>query len=114
MRLRLILSFILVVIVSIVSVALIARRQTVTAVDSFVRRGGFAGIEGLVNNLEEYYSTNGSWDGVESSFRIPGRGLGQGQGLGQNTNSGLNDHNQHLILADSNGFILTHGLQTTN
>jgi signal transduction histidine kinase len=87
-------------------VALITRRQTVTTVDSFVRRGGFAGIEGLVNNLEEYYSTNGSWDGVESSFRNPGRGLGQGQGLGQNTNSGLNDHNQHLILADANGFIL--------
>ena len=83
MRPRLILSFILIVIVSIVSVALIARLQIVTAVDSFVRRGGFAGIESLVNNLEEYYSTNGTWDGVESSFRHPGRGLGQGQGPGR-------------------------------
>ena len=104
MRPRLILSFILIVIVSIVSVALIARLQIVTAVDSFVRRGGFAGIESLVNNLEEYYSTNGTWDGVESSFRHPGRGLGQGQGPGQNNNIGLND--QRLILADVNGFIL--------
>jgi signal transduction histidine kinase len=104
MRLRLILSFILVVVVSIVSVALIARRQSVTAVDSFVRRGGFAGIEGLVNNLEEYFSTYATWEGVEDTFRHPGRGLGQGQGQGQTNNSNLNE--QHLILADANGFIL--------
>jgi signal transduction histidine kinase len=99
-----ILSFILVVIVSIVSVALIARRQTVTAVDSFVRRGGFAGIEGLVNNLEEYFSTYGTWDGVEDTLRHPGRGLGQGQGQGQINNANMNE--QRLVLADANGFIL--------
>ena len=77
MRLRLILSFILIVIVAIVSVALIARRQTVSAVDAFIHRGGLSGTEGLVNNLEEYYATYATWEGVETFFERQGRGMGQ-------------------------------------
>ncbi len=100
MRLRLILSFILIVIVSVVSVALIARRQTVTAVHTFMYRGGLSGTEGLVNNLETYYANNRTWEGVDNFLRRPGRGMGQGQ----NNNSGIND--QRLQLADENGVIL--------
>ena len=102
MRLRLILSFILIVIVSVVSVALIARRQTVTAVNTFIHRGGLSGTEGLVRNLEEYFATNDTWEGVETFFRRQGWGMGQGQG--QNSTSGSND--QRLQLADANGLIL--------
>ena len=102
MRLRLILSFILIVIVSVVSVALIARRQTVTAVNTFIHRGGLSGTEGLVRNLEEYFATNDTWEGVETFFRRQGWGMGQGQG--QNSTSGSND--QGLQLADAKGLIL--------
>ena len=102
MRLRLILSFILIVIVSVVSVALIARRQTVTAVNTFIHRGGLSGTEGLVRNLEEYFATNDTWEGVETFFRRQGWGMGQGQG--QNNNPGFTD--QRLQLADANGLIL--------
>jgi len=100
MRLRLILSFILIVIVSIASVALIARRQTVTAVHTFMYRGGLSGTEGLIDNLETYYSNNGTWEGVDEFFRRQGRGMGQGQ----KNNPGISD--QRLQLADENGVIL--------
>ncbi|MFC1996227.1 ATP-binding protein [Chloroflexota bacterium] len=102
MRLRLFLSFILIVLVAIISVALIARRQTVTAVNAFIFRGGLSGTEGLVKNLEEYYALNDGWEGVEIVFRRQGRGMGLGQG--QNNNAGLND--QRLQFADANGLIL--------
>jgi signal transduction histidine kinase len=100
MRLRLILSFILIVIVATVSVALLARRQTVNAVSNFVYRGGFAGVEGVVNNLEAYYAENGTWDGVDVLFRRTGRGM---MGPGQNNLSGPN---QQLLLADAEGTVL--------
>jgi signal transduction histidine kinase len=101
MRFRLILSFILIVVVATASVALIARRQTVNAVNTFVHRGGMAGLDGLVNNLEEYYETHGTWDGVDSYLSRQGRGM---MGMGQNNNPGFSD--QRLQLADAHGRIL--------
>lgn len=103
MRLRLVLSFILIVIVAIASVALIARRQTVNAVNTFMRRGGIAGLDGVVNNLENYYENHGTWEGVETYFQRQGKGMGQGQGQGQN-NTPFSD--QHLQLANINGIVL--------
>lgn len=102
MRLRLILSFIFIVIIATVSVALIARRQTVNAVNAFIFRGGLSGTDGLVTNLEEYYATRGSWEGVGPIFQHQGRGMGTG--LGQNRESGLS--NQRLQLADSDKRVL--------
>jgi two-component system sensor histidine kinase BaeS len=101
MRLRLTLSFILIVVVATASVALIARRQTVFAVNAFIFRGGLSGTEGLVRNLEAHYAANGTWDGVESLFNRQGRGLGQGQG--PNSSPGWD---QRLQLADVDGNIL--------
>jgi signal transduction histidine kinase len=102
MRFRLILSFILVVIIAIASVAMIARRQTVSAVNAFIYRGGLSGTEGLVSNLEDHYANYGSWEGVDTLFMRPGRGLGMGQG--QNRETGLT--NQRLQLADDTGRVL--------
>jgi signal transduction histidine kinase len=102
MRIRLIISFILIVIVAVASVALIARRQTVAAVSNFMYRGGMSGTEGLVANLEEYYRSNGSWEGVETLLQRTGHGMGMGQG--QRDNPGF--INQRLQLADTSGNIL--------
>ena len=102
MRLRLILSFVLIVVVSITSVALIARRQTVTAVSNFVYRGGLSGTEGLVENLEAYYAANQTWEGIETLFRRSGHGMGQSQG--QSSTAGF--MNQRLQLADADANIL--------
>ncbi len=99
MRLRLIISFILIVLVAITSVAVIVRRQSVAALQSFFYRGGLSGTEKLVETLEDYFSINGSWQGVEAVFQRPGRGVGPGQ-----NNPGM--PNQNIRLADRDGNII--------
>ena len=99
MRLRLILSFLLIVLVAIFSVTVIVRRQSVAAVQNFIYRGGISGTEKLVENLENYYALNESWQGVDTLFQRHGRGLGAGQ-----NNSGM--PSQKLQLADNEGKIV--------
>ena len=102
MRLRLILSFILVVAIAIGSILLIARIQTQNAVRAFVYRGGAAGLEKTVTALEGYYRRNGSWDGVNAAFQELAQRRERGQGQGSITPPSI----QRLQLADRNGFIL--------
>lgn len=72
MRLRLILSFSLIVFVTIASVALIARQSTADEINRFMGRGGLFGLDSLVLRLESYYRANNSWQGVQSILKIPG------------------------------------------
>jgi len=109
MRLRLILSFVLIVFIAIGSILLIVRNQTGNAVRVFMYRGGMTGTEGLVASLEDYYARNGSWNGVEQLFESGmshGRGMGQGQGQGQGNTGGMGMMSQRLQLADAAGNIL--------
>jgi len=116
MRLRLILSFIFIVLVAVASVVLIASQNTASEVRAFMFRGGMTGTEGLVVALEEYYQTNQTWQGVEIIFIMPGTGQGMGhsgQGSGQGTGANLGGGmlNQRLRLVDAQGNIL---IDTTN
>ena len=108
MRLRLILSFVLIVLITIASVLLIVRNQTNDAVRVFMYRGGMTGTEGLVAGLEDFYAQNGTWMGVEAllaSGGVHGRGMGQGQGQG-NSGGMMGMMSQQLQLADANGKVL--------
>jgi two-component system sensor histidine kinase BaeS len=96
MRLKLFLSFTLIVLVSVSLVAVIARRGAVNEVRSFMFRGGMYGLSDLTSSLENYYHTNGTWKGVQSIFN-PGRGGMPGMG-------GM--MNQRFILADASGSVL--------
>lgn len=99
MRSKLILSFGLVVLVTIATVVLVARLGTTQAVRGFMYRGGMTGSEELVAALEEFYAANGSWQGVESLFGGSGmHGMGRGQGQ-----AGMGMMNQRLRLADADG-----------
>lgn len=100
MRTRLILSFVIVVLISIIIVVLIARQSAANEVRAFMFRGGMTDSGGLVESLENYYAANGSWNGVESLFRNRGHGMGSGQ-MGQ---SGM--ASQHLRLADRDGYLV--------
>lgn len=100
MRTRLILSFVIVVLISIIIVVLIARQSAANEVRAFMFRGGMTDSGGLVESLENYYAANGSWKGVESLFRNRGHGMGSGQ-MGQ---SGM--ASQHLRLADRDGYLV--------
>lgn len=101
MRLRLTFSYILIVVIAVVSILLLFRIQTVNAVRSFVYRGGMAGLERTVVALENYYRQNGSWDGINDAFQkiVPKRGPEPG-------NPAMPRAIQHLQLADNDGRIL--------
>jgi len=111
MRIRLILSFVLVALISIISVVLFTRLKAASEVRAFMFRGSMTGVDDLVNNLEAYYQTYQSWQGVASLFAGFGRGQGQGHGMGNMTGM----MNQRLRLADDQGFVLfdTNGVEAT-
>jgi two-component system sensor histidine kinase BaeS len=99
MRLRLFLSFALIVLVSVTGVAWIARNNAARTVRSYMFGGGMANLESLAGNLEDYYQAHNSWQGVESLFDAQTSGHGYGRGLGsQGMMMG-----QRFILADKNG-----------
>ena len=115
MRLRLILSFAVVVCVAVFSVVLLARQGAVNEVRSFVFKGGISSQGGIVSQLEEYYRMNGSWSGVESVLSSHGRGRGQGRGgnasNGQNLAAGLETRIRlsditGLIVGDTEGYVI--------
>ncbi len=108
MRIRLILSFVLIVLVTVAGVVLIARQGAAYEVRAFMTRGGMLRLDSLTASLEGYYQQHQSWDGAEAllaDFSGPlGAGFGSqyhggGQGMG-----GM--MNQDLILADSQGNIV--------
>jgi len=84
MRLRLIISFIIFVLISISIVVVLARQGAVNEVRAFMFRGAMTDTAELSKKLEDYFLSNQSWDGVGSLFPGQGRGrsMGQGSGLG--------------------------------
>jgi len=111
MRLRLILSFVLIVLVSVTSVVLIARSNTSTEVRSFMFHGGMTGSDSLVQLLQNYYQSQGSWAGVADQLDFPGVGRGRGYGNpppGGGMMPGMMGGmlGQRLRLADAGGNVL--------
>jgi two-component system OmpR family sensor kinase/two-component system sensor histidine kinase BaeS len=101
MRLRLILSFTLIVLFTVASVVILARQSTANEVRSFMTTGGMTGIDELVRTLEDFYSANQTWEGVDSLLAVSGHGPGMGPGGGQGMMGGM--MGQRLKLADVNG-----------
>jgi signal transduction histidine kinase len=95
MRLRLMLSFILIVLVSVTSVVLIARYGVVKEVRTFMLYGGMTDAPELVSALEDHYRQYGAWNGVEN---ILTSGHGRGMGMG---GQGRGMMSQRLQLADT-------------
>lgn len=103
MRLRLLLSFLLVVLVSVIGVALIARNNAASAVRNYMFGGSMINTNELVAELEDYYRTNNSWQGVESLMPTQGQ-HGMGMGRGQGGSSMM--MGQRLRLADAAGNLI--------
>ncbi len=110
MRLKLFLSFTLIVLISVSLVAVIARRGAVNEVRSFMFRGGMVGLSDLANNLENYYLTNGSWRGVQTIFISPR--LGQGGMGGMMAQSLLLANESGSVVADTQNTRLGNTLTT--
>jgi signal transduction histidine kinase len=82
MRNRLILSFSLVVLVSITSFVLLLRQTAEREVGAFMFRGGMTGVEEVVVALENFYRSNGSWEGVGTLFQTHGHRAGMNRAGG--------------------------------
>ncbi|GAB4494683.1 MAG: ATP-binding protein [Anaerolineales bacterium] len=102
MRLRLILSFTLVLLVSLLTVSAVARQTAASEVRVFMARGGMVGLNTLVENLESYYSTHGTWQGAESLLQNKGMHGNNGKGY----MGGSGTANQRLLLCDADWNIL--------
>lgn len=118
MRLRLIVSFIVTVLVSVVGVALIARQGTVREVQQFLFPGGTVEQQELVERLQEYYRNHGSWDGV--TVVLPSLSLARSTmeiradneaNLPPNVSGedsvGIPRLNRRLQVADAEGYLVT-------
>lgn len=103
MRRKLIVSFALVVLVTIAVVVLVAQLGTTQVVRGFMYRGGLTGSEELIAQLEAYYAEHGSWDGAAGLFGSSGT---HGKGHGQATGNGQGMMNQWFRLADADGHLL--------
>ena len=91
MRTRLILSFLLIVLLSVSLVVIIARQGAFNEVRAFMFRGGVnaSSVNQMVSALEDYYRSHQSWQGVESLFsNAGGRGQGPGAGAGRSQGAG--------------------------
>jgi len=89
MRLRLLLSFGIIILVALGSVLVAARVTAEQEVQVFLGRGALAGVETLVTDLEDYYQAEESWDGVLEVFASKeGAGEGQSTGSGQDAGAG--------------------------
>lgn len=97
LRMRLLLSFVLVAAVTALSVVVLGGQTSANEVRSFMLRGSMVGVDELANSLEEYYQENGSWEGAQSLLRSSG-GHGAGNGGGMMGN-------QRLRVADSSGAV---------
>jgi len=114
MRLKLLISFFLIALVSIGSVVMAARKINAREVRSFMFGGGMYGLGNMATRLESYYQENGTWEGVDTllstSMHSSGKGQGQSSGMG-----GMGMMDQRLRLADARGNVLvdTTGPQPT-
>ena len=68
MRIRFAISLILVAVVSILAVVGFAQFSTAREINTYMFRGGMAGLNVLVNNLEQFHQLNNSWEGVAPLF----------------------------------------------
>ena len=127
MRWRLIGAFILIILVALGTVAVVARYTTQQEVATFLGHGGQIGLENLANNLEDFYSENGSWAGADALFTgVGSQGRGQGQGAGgngqgsgnpgANTNAGesagVNAAGNEHVLTDTEGKVIFSPVET--
>jgi len=79
MRNRLLLSFAIVTLVAIISMAGVMQISTAREVRAFMYGGGMMGLENIKNELEAYYRTIGSWQGVQLQRNMGHMGMRNGQ-----------------------------------
>ena len=109
MRIKLLISFGLLVFVSVSVVIILTYRGAVSEVRSFMFRGSMVRAQEIATSLEEYYQVNQTWQGAEALLSLTGANAGMmGRGRGSSGGQGMmgNMMNQRLRLANAEGRIL--------
>lgn len=119
MRLRLFLSFALVVLIAIISVVLIVRQNTAQEVRNFMFRGGVMGLENLVTNLETCYGKYQSWESCTQLLNADGTPANAPRWANSNrTGKGSGDEkrpsNLTLQILDADGKVIAGAQGTTS
>ena len=115
-------AFLLVVAMSAIVIFWLTSRATQNAFNLYATRNGQALAQRLSPILAEYYSTNMSWQGVETFLQTQlsslsatgttgngqGQGFGQGHGVGAGRQGGIwGALGQRMILADGQGIVVS-------
>ncbi|MCB0169837.1 MAG: HAMP domain-containing histidine kinase [Anaerolineae bacterium] len=101
---RLLLAFGLVIGVTVIAAGLLANYQVTTQFRQFMTNSQ-AGLA-IEPDLMAYYTTHGTWDGVETVFEtLHGRGQGGG-GMGHGQGMGMQFGRPTFVLADSTGRVV--------
>lgn len=100
---RIFLSFLLIILVAVGSLAFFAYRSTTSEIASFVTRGGLWGIEEMVKALEEYYQEHQTWQGAETILASSQTGKGMMQHSGMMM-GGM--HENVFRLVDADGYVV--------
>lgn len=105
MRWRIFLSFLLIILVAVGSLAYFAYRSTSSEVSSFVTSGGLWGAEKIVKALEGYYQEHQTWRGAEALLESvqTGKGMMQRGGMMKNSET---MHNTVFRLIDADGYVV--------
>jgi signal transduction histidine kinase len=106
MRWRLFLSFILVALVSILSLLILVRQGAIQEVQTYMFRGGMVGLEGIVTELESHYQSDQSWSGADQVLMGSGQGQGNRRGSQGNPAGMGGMMGQNLQLTDVQGNLL--------
>lgn len=107
MRLRFAISLILVALVSIGSMVLFARVSTAREINTYMFRGGMAGVNELVSNLEQYYQLHGSWEGAVGYFSaLRNEDIQRSNVMGNEGMGGQGMMQSNIKLANKQGRIL--------
>ena len=115
-------AFLVVIAIGAVIMSVLTSQATQSAFALYSTRSGKIWAERLAPSLAEYYARSNNWAGVDEllqsswgSLLIPmgggGMGMGRGNGAGQQSNSGMmTTGDQRLILADSQGVVISDSL----
>ncbi len=119
MRIRLILSFLLVISITLLGVSILVRQNAQQEVQTFLGRGGLIGAESLVDDLEAWYRINGSWAGAESLMPASDHDAsGSGESAGGGSGPGGPQQGQRRLntirLADAEGIIIYDPVNAAN
>lgn len=112
MRWRLFFSFVLVAVVSILSLLILVRQGAIQEVRTYMFRGGMAGLENIVTTLEEYYQENQSWSGADQLLQFSGQGQGNRRGSQGNPAGMGGMMSQSLQVADVQGNLVADSRNT--